>query len=58
MRSEWLPNFLASITIAGLVAGTMAYFDAPTWAWVGIGFFVYLHEVKVPASEVRKRYRP
>lgn len=56
MRKALLTNALASALIAAGVAALMAWQDAPTWAWLGIGCFVYLHEVKVPAREIGRRW--
>ena len=57
MKKALFTNALASLLIAATVAGLMAWQDAPTWAWLGIGIFVYLHEVKVPAREIGRRWR-
>jgi hypothetical protein len=47
-------NVVASLLIAGAVAFTMAAFDAPTWAWLGIGLALYLQEIKFRSAADEK----
>lgn len=49
-----LTNILASLLIAALVIVAMAFWGAPTWACIGIGALVYLHEVKHPMKGARR----
>ena len=35
-------HILTALLVAAIVAGLMAAFDAPTWAWLGIGLLTYI----------------
>jgi hypothetical protein len=40
---------VATAFVTGLVVLVMVAFDAPTWAWVGIGMATWLQQIQVHA---------